>query len=145
LLQGNLVDYQYSFNDFSTDFDAEPARMRGDTTVGGPIYLVEQSNGAPFINPGPRTGIRVIMLSNELSNNPVFTPFDIPVNLYDEPVGASQPGGFPIATNTSFIVSVDWRNGVLAAAHNVSVADDGFTTTRARWYELNADAAGAQP
>src|SRR5262249_49487492 len=51
LLQGNLVDFQYSFNDFSTDFDAEPARMRGDTTVGGPIYLVEQSNGAPFINP----------------------------------------------------------------------------------------------
>jgi hypothetical protein len=140
LNNGTLVDYQYAYNNFSTDFDAEPARMRGDTVAGGPMYLVEE---AGF---GSGTSVRVIKLTNEFSNNPVFTPVDIPVDPYGEPVPASQPGPYgPIATNSSMIVSVDWRNGILAASQNVSVPDDNFATTRARWYLFNADAAGGKP
>ena len=70
----NLVYYQYNLGNFNSDFDAEPARMRGDTLVGGPIYLVEESSALP-------NGIRVVKVTNELSNSPTFTEYDIAVDL----------------------------------------------------------------
>jgi streptogramin lyase len=139
LLQGNFVDYLYQRNPGAPDhFRAEvPAQMHG-ATPGKPMYLVEEAGY------GNGSAARIVTLTNELSNNPTFSDQDIPVNPYGVPAPASQPGDpFSVATNDTTFSHADWRiingHGMLVSAQNVSEADDGFSTSRVRWYEFATD------
>src|SRR5919201_2650551 len=106
-----------------------PAKMHGDTLAGGPLYFVDEAgwdNGSKM---------RVIAATGLLSGNPTFTSTDFDVSSYGFPVPADQPGGpSSVATNFAWVISADWRNGILAAAHNATIPDDSFTTTHAQWY-----------
>jgi streptogramin lyase len=136
LFSGNFVDYLYQRS--SAHFRAEvPAQMHG-ATAGMPMYLVEE---AGF---GNGSAARVVTLTNELSNSPTFSDQDIPVNPYSFPNAASQPGDpFSVATNDTTFSHAEWRmingHGMLVSAQNVSEPDDGFSTSRVRWYEFNTD------
>jgi streptogramin lyase len=139
LFNGNFVDYLYQRHPgFPNHFPAEvPAQMHG-ATAGMPMFLVEE---AGF---GNGSAARVVTLTNELSNNPTFSDQDIPVNPYNFPNAASQPGlPFSVATNDTTFSHAEWRmingHGMLVSAQNVSEADDGFSTSRVRWYEFNTD------
>jgi sugar lactone lactonase YvrE len=136
LFQGNFVDYLYQRHPgFPDHYRAEvPAQMHG-ATAGMPMYLVEEAgydNGH---------AARVVTLTNELSNNPTFVDTDIPVDPYGAPPPANQPGrSGSVATNDTTFSHADWRmingQGMLVSAQNVSVPDDGRSTSRVRWYEF---------
>jgi sugar lactone lactonase YvrE len=130
LFNGNFVDYLYQRD--SSHFRAEvPAQMHG-AAPGGPIYLV---NEAGFGN-GHATD--VVTLTNELSNNPTFVDTDITVNPYGFPAPADQPGlSGSVATNDTTFTHLEWRNGLMVTAQSVSEPDDGFSTSRVRWYEFS--------
>ncbi len=134
LNNNNFVDYLYQRD--SSHFRAEvPAQMHG-ATAGMPMYLVEEAGY------GNGSAARVVTLTNELSNNPTFVDTDIPVNPYGFPAAASQPGApNSVATNDTTFSHADWRmingQGMLVSAQNVSEPDDGFSTSRVRWYEFN--------
>jgi hypothetical protein len=139
LFAGNFVDYLYQRHPgFPDHFRAEvPAQMHG-ATPGMPMYLVEEAGYANG------HAARVVTLSNELSNNPTFTDTDIPVNPYGFPAPAGQPGApFSAATNDTTFSHADWRmingHGMLVSAQNVGEPDDGFSTSRVRWYEFSTD------
>jgi streptogramin lyase len=139
LFNGNFVDYLYQRHPgFPNYFRAEvPAQMHG-ATPGMPMYLIGE-NGY-----GNGSAANVVTLTNELSNNPAFTDTPIPVDPYGFPPPADQPGGAgSVATNDTTFSHADWRmingHGMLASAQNVSVPDDGFSTSRVRWYEFNTD------
>jgi streptogramin lyase len=137
LFQGNFVDYLYQRHPgFPDHFRAEvPAQMHG-ARPGSPMYLVEEAGY------GNGSAARIVTLTNELSNSPTFVDTDIPVNPYGFPAAASQPGDpFSVATNDTTFSHAEWRmingQGMLVSAQNVSEADDGFSTSRVRWYEFN--------
>jgi sugar lactone lactonase YvrE len=136
LNHNNFVDYQYQRD--GSHFRAEvPAQMHGATT-GMPMYLVEEAGY------GNGTAARVVTLTNELSNSPSFMDTDIPVDPYSFPPPADQPGGSgSVATNDTTFSHAEWRmingQGMLVSAQNVSVPDDGFTTSRVRWYEFDTN------
>jgi streptogramin lyase len=137
LFNGNFVDYLYQRHPgFPDHFRAEvPAQMHG-ATPGMPMYLVEEAGY------GNGSAARIVTLTNELSNNPTFSDQNIPVDPYNFPAAASQPGlPFSVATNDTTFSHADWRmingQGMLVSAQNVSEADDGFSTSRVRWYEFN--------
>jgi sugar lactone lactonase YvrE len=136
LFAGNFVDYLYQRD--SSHFRAEvPAQMHG-VAAGAPIYLVEE---AGFEN---GHDARVVTLTNELSNNPMFVDTDIPVNPYGAPAAADQPGfSASVRTNDTTFTHLEWRNGLMVSAQSVSEADDGFSTSRVRWYEFST--TGATP
>jgi streptogramin lyase len=137
LFMGNFVDYLYQRNPGAPDhFRAEvPAQMHG-ATPGMPMYLVEEAGY------GNGSAARIVTLTNELSNSPVFTDTDIPVDPYGFPAPAGQPGApFSAATNDTTFSHADWRmingEGMLVSAQNVGLASDGFSTSKVRWYEFN--------
>src|SRR5262249_20092171 len=117
-----------------------PAKMHGDTLAGGPMYFVDEAgwdNGAK---------VRVITGTNLLSSSATFVDTDLNVDPYGFPVSAGQPGApRSVATHFAWILSADWRGGILAAAHNVTTPDDGFSTTHARWYKFSAPEDGSTP
>jgi hypothetical protein len=103
-----------------------------------PMYLVEEAGY------GNGSAARIVTLTNELSNSPTFTDTDIPVDPYGFPPPADQPGApGSAATNDTTFSHADWRmingQGMLVSAQNVGVPDDGFSTSRVRWYEFNTD------
>jgi hypothetical protein len=135
----NFVNYQYQLHPgFPNFFRAEvPAQMHG-ATAGTPMYLMGEDGF------GNGSAAQIITLANELSNSPTFTFTPIPVNPYGFPAAASQPGDpFSVATNDTTFSHADWRmingHGMLVSAQNVSEPDDGFSTSRVRWYEFSTD------
>jgi methionine-rich copper-binding protein CopC len=140
LLGGTFSLFTNYLTGYPTNWGVMPAKMHGDTVAGGPMYLVDEAgwdNG---------TAIRVITATNLLSNSATFVDTDLSVDQYGFPVSADQPGGpGSVATNFAWIISADWNNGILAATHNVTIPDDGFTTTHARWYKFSAPADGSTP
>src|SRR5262249_45469457 len=73
-----------------------------------------------------------------VTGSPTFTSTDLGVAPYGAPVAADQPGAAgSVATNYSWLISADWRNNVLATAHNATTPGDGSTTTHAIWYEVD--------
>jgi streptogramin lyase len=139
LFGGNFVDYLYQRHPgFPDNFRAEvPAQMHG-AAPGSPMYLVTE---AGF---GNGHAARVVTLTNELSNNPSFTDTVIGVNPYNFPAAADQPGApGSVATNDTTFSHAEWRmingHGMLVSAQNVSEPDDGFSTSRVRWYEFSTD------
>ena len=136
LLGGTFTDYiSQRTPGFPDHFRGEvPAWMHG-SMPGDPMYLLSE-NG--FEN---GSAIRVTVMTNILSTSPVFTDTPISVNPYQAPPLAAQPGGGVVVTNDTTFTRADWRvvngQGLLVGVHTVSEADDGFSTARARWYEID--------
>ncbi len=100
------------------------APMHG-SAPGGPMYFVVVS---------PLQGgdsVRVVQMTNELSDSPTFTDVAIPVPPFDAPPLAVHPGG-TIETFENFILNADWRNNQLVATQHVG--SEGVV--RVRWYEF---------
>jgi len=107
------------------------ATMHG-AAPGGPMYFVVETT---------RFGgdsLRVVQMTDVLSDSPTFTDYDIPVPSYAAPPLAIHPGG-TIDTFESFILNADWRGNQLVATHHVG--SDGVA--RVRWYEF--DTGGGTP
>jgi hypothetical protein len=97
------------------------------TNPGDPMYFVREDT---------RFGgdhIRVVQMTDVLSDTPTYTEYSVLVPAYERPPLAVHPGGFRIQTYESFILNADWRNGRLVATHHVGSGG----VTRARWYEFN--------
>src|SRR5262249_51488918 len=105
LFSGNFVDYLYQRHPgFPEHFRAEVPAQKHGATPDMPMYLVEE---AGF---GNGSAARVVTLTNELSNNPTFSDQDIPVNPYNFPNAASQPGlPFSVNTNDTTFSHAEWR------------------------------------
>ncbi len=109
----------------SFDFDLAPAVMH-EATPGGPMWLVEENQD--------NKNVRVIRMTNELSNSPSFSDSVVAVPAYADVVAPLQPNNAAITTNLdSGILNAAWRNGELVASQNVG--KDGIT--RARWYQFS--------
>lgn len=126
----------------SNDFTLAPATMHGSVS-GDPMYFVEGQNDG-----GSGNTIRVVKATGLLSNNASFTPTTINVNSYSMPPAATQPdGGYPIETNDTRILNVEWRRlsdgtQLLAASQTVG-GSDGLA--HARWYGLDTQKLDTDP
>lgn len=107
------------------------ATMHG-ARPGDPMYFVTETTRFGG------TSLRVVQMTDVLSDSPSFTDEDIPVPSYDAPPPAVHPGG-TIDTFESFILNADWRHHELVATHHVG--SDGVA--RVRWYQF--DTAGDAP
>jgi hypothetical protein len=107
------------------------ATMHG-SAAGDPMYFV--------VDTAPEGGdsVRVVQMTNELSDSPTFTDTDIPVPAFAAPPLAVHPGG-TINIFDNFILNADWRNNQLVATQHVG--SEGVA--RVRWYEF--DTSGAAP
>jgi hypothetical protein len=125
-----LIKHQIDLADPAIDTMAA-ATMHG-SAPGGPMYFVVE----------PRrfggNSLRVVQMTDVLSDSPTFTDYDIPVPSYDAPPPAVHPGG-TIATFESFILNADWRGNQMVATHQVGSGG----VARVRWYEF--DTGGASP
>jgi hypothetical protein len=108
-----------------------PAQMHGDKKGGVEWFVSTDGTDA-----GGST-IRVIKVTNYLSNSPVFTYTSLPVTQYQYASQADQPGGgvtvFPNTTTTQ----VQYRNGHLVTAMASSTASDGFVYPKGLYYQVN--------
>jgi hypothetical protein len=107
------------------------ATMHG-TAPGDPMYFVQEVTRFG----GDR--IRVIQMTDVLSNTRAFTSYEIPVDRYQRPPNAVHPGG-TIQTFESFVLNADWRDNRLVATHHVGSGG----IVRSRWYEF--DTSGKSP
>jgi hypothetical protein len=122
-----LIEYQVDRTDPAISTMAA-ATMHG-SAPGGPIYFVVVTT--------PRGGdsVRVVQMTNELSDSPTFTDVDIPVPPFEAPPLAVHPGQ-TIETFENFILNADWRNNQLVATQHVG--SEGVV--RVRWYEFDTGA-----
>jgi hypothetical protein len=133
--QDNSTFVKYAYIYSAAGPDLVPARMYG-ASPSDPMYLVQAGDQSG-------QGLRVVTLSNALSNDPLFTETDFPVNPYNpDSQVAAQPGGSVGAIQNN-ITDVQWRNGRLVAVQNVSEPADNFATVHVRWYEF--DTTGINP
>lgn len=108
------------------DFTMAVATMH-ESQPGDPMWFVEEQS----YNGG--NNIRVVKMANQLSANPTFTTYDVPVNSYSAPVNAPQAGGGSFETNDARMLNAEFRDGRLVATHAVGISG----RTMARWYEFN--------
>ncbi len=123
---GPLVFTHADF-DGSGHFTLVPAVMHGAIT-GDPMWFVEE---ASFFD---RSQLRVVKMTDVLSNPPTFTSTEITVASYGFPPAATQKGGGKfIETNDTRILNVEWRDDRLVASQTVGLSG----AARARWYEFD--------
>jgi hypothetical protein len=116
-----------------------PAVMHG-SSPGGPMWLVQASGTDSSGNVLGGSSIRVVEMSNELSNSPNFINDVISVSAYANPPLAVQPGNVaPIRTNDCRILNAAWRNNQLVASQNVGSGG----LAHARWYAFNTTGGSA--
>ncbi len=109
----------------SFDYDLAPAVMHG-AAAGGPVWLIEENQD--------NHNLRVIRMTNELSNNPSFSDSLVAVSSYADVSPPLQPNGTAITTNLdSGVLNAAWRNGELVASQNIG--QGGLTL--ARWYQFS--------
>jgi hypothetical protein len=107
-----------------------PAQMHG-ATAGMPEYFVTEAGA------GNGQKVRVVTLTNFLSNSPHYVLTDLAVNPYAFPPTGDQPTApGTVQTNDTDFTQADWRNGKLVAADTVSEPDDNYATARVRWYQF---------
>ena len=108
------------------DFTMAVATMH-ESQAGDPMWFVEEQS----YNGG--NAVRVVKMENQLSLNPTFTTYDVPVNSYSGPVNAPQGGGGTFETNDARMLNAEFRDDRLLATHAVSIGG----RTLASWYEFD--------
>src|SRR5262249_21265201 len=81
--------------------------------------------------------MRVTEMTNYLSNSPSFTYTSIPVNPYQAPQEAIQPGGFWTVFPNTTTYEVQYRNGHLVTAMASGTPADGFVLPKGLYYEVD--------
>src|SRR5262249_49480325 len=135
-IAGTLVYYQSTP---SFQFRAlVPAQMHG-ANPGDPMWFMAATGDPTDSGATPNT-IRVTRMANVLSNSPVYTDYSVGVNTYGPNNGAAdQPGGpRSVATNDVTATQVDYLNGSLVTAFSAGIPADGFSYTKAHWYQVDA-------
>jgi hypothetical protein len=101
------------------------ASMHG-ATPGMPMWFVDEGDGS--------SNLRLVQMSHELSDAPVFTTSTVNVPAYGAIVDPIQPDGKKITTVIdTTILNAAWRGDMLVASQNVGAGG----VTHARWYEFN--------
>jgi hypothetical protein len=109
----------------SSDFALAPAVMHG-AAPGSPMWLIEENQD--------NHNLRVVRMTNELSNNPSFNDSVVGVPSYANVSPPLQPNGTAITTNLDTgVLNAAWRNDELVASQNVGRG--GLTV--ARWYQFS--------
>ena len=130
LLGGTLT---YYVSDPQPQFRAmPPARMHGDTTGGTEWFVSTDGNDT-----GPLSTMRVTMMTNYLSNSPVFTYTSVPVTTYQAATSANQPAGTITVFPNTTTYQVHYRNGHLLTAMASALSGDGFVYPKALLYDFN--------
>jgi uncharacterized protein (DUF2141 family) len=113
----------------NTNFNMWPAQMHGAAT-GAPLYFISED--------GNQQGsqLRVISMTNELSNSPTFTDTNIPVNPYTVAPGFVDPGGV-FSGFDSRTLSADWRNNMLVTTQIVGTTDSSGPVAKSRFYQFS--------
>jgi hypothetical protein len=100
-----------------------PAVMHA-SNPGDPMWFVETGNGS---------NMKVVQMTDVLSDAPTYTTRMVPVSPYSSPPSAGQPGGGSIPTVGSRVFDAAYYGGLLVGAH--TIGSGGIA--RARWYEFD--------
>jgi Putative Ig domain len=126
-----------TFTSFHNDapnglFSLRPTTMH-DSVANDPMWLLTEGSN--------RAAIRLVKMTNVLSNSASFTTTTLNVNAYSGINPPLQPSGVQITTNidTRIMKAAEW-GGKLVATHHIGV---GSSEDDARWYEFNV--SGATP
>jgi hypothetical protein len=116
-----------------------PATMHS-AAPGDPLWLVEGAGGNSNGDAIGGDVVKVVEMTNVLSDNPTYTTTPLPVTPYAIPPRASQPEGlFEIVTNDARVLNAAWDHGRLVASQTVGTGG----LAHARFYEF--DTGGAVP
>jgi hypothetical protein len=114
-----------------------PATMH-DAQPGAPMWFVEEKGAETN---GTFSNLRVVKMTNMLSNNPSFTDYYVPVNPYLAPPPPFDTLGQVTTALDSRILSADWQSGRLVACQDVGLPTDPNGDTHAAWYDLTTNGA----
>jgi uncharacterized repeat protein (TIGR01451 family) len=122
----NAVSSPHVYQNDLNDFSVRPTVMH-DSVAGDPMWLVTEH--------GDNLSIDVIKMTGVLSTSAAFAYTNLAVTPYSGVVSPLNPNGTTITTNIdSRIQKAAERNGILVAAHSVSVSS---TQDVIQWYEVN--------
>ncbi len=113
-------------NDVSGVFSLRPTVMH-DSVAGDPMWLVTEG--------GNDASIKLLKMTNVLSNSAIFTTSTISVRAYSGVNPPLDPNGTQITTNidTRIMKAAEW-GGKLVATHHIGINSN---EDDARWYEFN--------
>jgi hypothetical protein len=106
------------------------ATMHG-TQPGGPMYFVQE------VTRYHGDQIKVVRMTDVLSDTPQFEVFELPVTPYRHPPNAVHDTNGTIQTFESFVLNADWRDNHLVADQHIGAGG----VTRVRWYEFDTSTA----
>lgn len=87
-----------------------------------------------FVETGGSGRIRVVEMTDILSDAPTFQTFNITVPAYSQMPSLTQPGGGNIpASFDTRIINAAYNNGLLVAGHSIGASG----RAQARWYEID--------
>jgi hypothetical protein len=121
----NFVNNRTNTNEFTLT----PGPMYG-APANSPIWMTARGVG------GGNT-MRLLRMSNVLSNAATFAPFDVAVTPYTIAPNATQQGGNPIDSVGDRIMNTEWRNNRLVTTHTSGF--NGVATVR--WHEFSTRTA----
>jgi hypothetical protein len=152
---GNFVDVQLVTIQKSTILDENPATFTDYlTTADGtnfnlwPAEMHGAAPGAPMLfvtEDGANQGaeMRVVSMTNELSNSPTVVDTNIPVTPYDPTPEPLDPGGPITAKIDGRTLSADWRNNMLLTTQDVGTTASSGAIGKTRFYEFNTSGTPA--
>jgi hypothetical protein len=124
--KSDLTGYRVQVPGGSGNFTLAPAVMH-NANPGDPMWLTEA---------GGNSRIRVVEMTNILSNSPTYQTFNIAVPAYGSEPAPFQPGDTTRGTVTTFdsrIINASYNSGLLVAGHSIGAG----TVAQARWYEVD--------
>jgi protocatechuate 3,4-dioxygenase beta subunit len=132
ILQGATSTFKiYLSQRDSSNFRAMwPAQMHG-APAGSPMYFTEEN--------GYQNGLamKVVTMTNILSNSPAFTDTPIPVNPYFPTPSPVDPGGPISGAIDAGSHAADWRNDMLVMTNDVGGAASNGAVEKTRFYEFS--------
>jgi hypothetical protein len=129
-----LYDVDVDVGSTAPVYAMAPATMHG-APPGSPLYAVRETT---------RFGgdsVRVIAMTDLLSDHPTFTEYVIPIFPYTKPPKAVHPPNKTIETFESFFLNADWRDNRLVATFHIGLAGD--SVVHVAWFDF--DTSGAVP
>ncbi len=121
--KSDLTGYRVAVPGGSANFTLAPAVMH-NANPGDPMWLTEAAGGS--------SNIRVVEMTNILSDSPSYQTFNISVPAYSTMPAPTQPGGTIVNFDTR-IINASYNSGFLVAGH--SIGSGG--RAQARWYEID--------
>ncbi len=122
--KSDLTGYRVQVPGGAGNFTLAPAVMH-NANPGDPMWLVETGSGS--------TRIRVVEMTDILTDTPTFQTFSITVPAYGTMPSPAQPNGSGIVTFDTLMINASYNNGLLVAGHSIGAGG----LAQARWYEID--------